>query len=97
MRIERVGVSLLTFALAAVLTGHAIGASDDGKEKEEETPTTFSPEVEKKMAEFFDKATEAKRDFWEVRMRNEIEGLEKAAQLGAEERKSLDAAAVKAI
>ena len=94
MRLAARSASPLALALvAAWIGGSAVALA---KEDEEEA-TPLSPEVEKKMTEAFDKMKEAKRSLWELGMRKEIEDLEKAAPLGVEGRKTLDAAAQKAI
>ena len=95
MRCAARGASLLALVVAAALSGAGFRAW--AAEEEEEAKITFSPEAENKLSEFLDKTKEAKRDIWEVRMRREIEDLEKAAPLGADGRKALDAAAAKAI
>ena len=91
MRCAVRGASLLALALAGASIGVLLAKED------EEPSATFSPEAEKKLTEFFDKMKDAKRNIWEVRMRKEIEDLEKAAPLGVEGRQALDAAAQKTI
>lgn len=78
----------------------ALPAAEDeaGKKKAEAKPkVTLSPEKEAKLAEVLKKAGEAKRKFWSVRMKKEIERVVKVTGLDAAGTKALDALAEEAM
>ena len=95
MRLGYRGTLPIALALAAALVSGSISAH--AAKEDDDSKFLFSPEAEKKLAEFFEKAKDVKRGIWESRMRTEIESVEKSASLSIESRKTLDAAATMSI
>lgn len=75
----------------------AAGESEAAAEKKEDSKITLPPTVETKLAELMKKIAEAKRKYWGLRMKKEIEDVTKVTGLSAESAKALETPAEQAI
>ena len=90
-------LSLLGLAVVSAFAGNIIAAEAAPDKDDQATPRiTFTPEAEAKFTEFLNKAANAKRRLWSLRMQKEIEGIAKVTGLGEEGKEALETPAEQA-
>ncbi len=84
---------VITFFLGSILAADLCAAEPGGKPDAEPPKKIFAPEVEAKLAEFYRKLREAKRELWVIQIKEEIETMRKSVGLDGEAITALEAAA----